>query len=111
SSVNYGQVPRDAQEILAGACPVVGSFGGRDRPLRGAAARLEQALVADGVACDVREYDDAGHSFLNEHTGKPGALMRVAGRLFGVGFHEPSAADARRRIVAFFDGHLRADVS
>ncbi len=25
SSVNYGQVPKDAESILAGACPIVGS--------------------------------------------------------------------------------------
>lgn len=111
AGVNYGQVPSDAARVLAGACPVVGSYGRRDRPLRGAAARLEQALTANRVTCDVREYPDAGHSFLNDHTGKPGALVRVAGRLFGVGYHEPSAADARRRIVAFFDEHLRADRS
>jgi carboxymethylenebutenolidase len=111
ASVNYGQVPADAQEILVGACPVVGSYGRRDRSLKGSATRLEQALVADGVPCDVQEYPEAGHSFLNDHSGKPGALMRVAGRLFGVGYHEPSATDARRRIVAFFDEHLRAEAS
>ena len=38
SSVNYGAVPADAGEYLAGACPIVGSFGGGDRTLRGAAA-------------------------------------------------------------------------
>src|SRR5262249_8622630 len=27
SSVNYGRVPDDAQTLLAGACPIVGSFG------------------------------------------------------------------------------------
>lgn len=26
----------------------------------------------------------------------------------GVGYHEASAQDARRRIIAFFDAHLRA---
>lgn len=107
AGVNYGQVPADAASVLAGACPVVGSYGGRDRLLSGAARRLERALTADGVPCDVREYPDAGHSFLNNHTGKPGVLVRVAGRLTGVGYHERSAADARRRIVAFFDEHLR----
>ncbi len=42
SSVNYGQVPKDAESFLRGACPIVGSFGARDRTLRrGAAAKLE----------------------------------------------------------------------
>jgi dienelactone hydrolase len=44
SSVNYGWVPADAQTVLRGACPVVGSFGANDRSLQGAAARLEHAL-------------------------------------------------------------------
>ncbi|HEY2705912.1 MAG TPA: dienelactone hydrolase family protein, partial [Candidatus Dormibacteraeota bacterium] len=103
SSVNYGMVPRSAESILAGACPIVGSFGRRDRTLRGAAARLEGALTRLGVDHDVVEYADAGHSFLNDHDG---VLFRVAGTLMGGGPHEPSAADARRRIVAFFDRHL-----
>jgi carboxymethylenebutenolidase len=104
SSVNYGQVPRDADRLLAGACPVVGSFGARDRTLRGAAERLERALASAGVDHDVKEYPDAGHGFLTRHEG---GLAVVLGRLVG-GYHEPSAQDARRRIVAFFDRHLRS---
>ena len=30
ASVNYGEVPADAESALAGACPIVASFGGRD---------------------------------------------------------------------------------
>lgn len=108
SSVNYGDVPGDAQAVLAGACPIVGSFGAKDRRLKGAAARLEKALVADGVPCDVKEYPDAAHGFLNHHDGSVGVLVAVMGRLVGVGYNEPAAADARRRIIAFFDEHLRA---
>lgn len=108
SSVNYGTVPADAGDVLAGSCPVVASYGARDRTLRGAAARLEAALEANGVPCDVKEYPDAGHAFLNQVGGSAGAFIAVAGRLAGVGYHEPSAADARRRIIAFFDRHLKA---
>lgn len=109
SSVNYGTVPKDAETFLSGACPIVGSFGARDRSLRGAAARLEQALNANGIAHDVKEYPDAGHSFLNDHdpADRP-AIFVVMGKLIGGGYHEPSAQDARRRIVAFFDTHLRS---
>jgi carboxymethylenebutenolidase len=103
SSVNYGTVPKSAESMLAGACPIVGSFGGKDRTLRGAAARLEAALTRLGVDHDVTEYADAGHSFLNDHDS---VLFRVAGTLMGGGHHEPSAADARRRILAFFARHL-----
>jgi len=55
SSVNYGTVPKDADRFLVGACPVVGSFGGKDRTLRGAADQLVRALSAAGVDHDVKE--------------------------------------------------------
>jgi carboxymethylenebutenolidase len=108
SSVNYGTVPDDAEGALAGACPIVASYGARDRRLKGAAARLEKALEASGVSCDVKEYPDAAHGFLNRHDGATGILITVIGRLMGVSYHEPSAADARRRIIDFFDRHLKA---
>jgi carboxymethylenebutenolidase len=47
ASVNYGMVPKDAEGFLSGACPVVGSFGGRDISLRGAAGKLTKALDAN----------------------------------------------------------------
>jgi carboxymethylenebutenolidase len=103
SSVNYGQIPKDAEEILHGACPIVGSFGAKDRTLRGAARRLETALDTVGVEHDIKEYPDAGHSFLNNHDS---TLFVVMGKLIGGSYHEPSATDARDRIVAFFNHHL-----
>ncbi len=98
-------------EFLRGACPIVGSFGGKDRPLRGAAARLENALGTAGVSHDVKEYPDAGHAFINDHegAGDPLPLMvKVMGKLNpGMGYNEEAARDARSRIVAFFNAHLR----
>lgn len=108
SSPNYGQVPDDVEQLLAGACPVVASFGGRDRTLKGAAAKLQRALDTNGVANDVKEYPDAGHSFLNDHRGGLGVIMRVLGPLLGAGYDEEAATDARARIAAFFDQHLRS---
>jgi hypothetical protein len=29
-------------------------------------------------------------------------------RVVGIGYHQPSAQDARRRIIAFFDTHLNS---
>jgi carboxymethylenebutenolidase len=107
SSVNYGTAGKAAyaEEVLAGACPIVGSYGARDRFIRGAAGRLEHALTAVGVPHDVKVYPGAGHAFLNDHRDPLSRVMRVV----GIGYHEPSARDARRRIVAFFDIHLRSD--
>jgi carboxymethylenebutenolidase len=106
SSVNYGQVPDDTAEIMAGACPIVASYGARDRTMKGSAAKLEEGLRSAGVSCDVKEYPDAGHGFINRHDGAIGILLGVLGRLMGVGYEEASAADARGRIIAFFDAHL-----
>lgn len=105
ASVNYGQVPTDAEAILQGACPIVGSYGSKDRTLRGAADRLERVLNTLGVDHDITEYPNAGHSFLNEHHS---ILFTVMGTLIGSGYHEASAQDARRRILAFFDRHLKS---
>ena len=113
SSVNYGSASKRAYSaaFLAGACPVVGSFGGRDRMLRGAAGRLEQALTAVGTEHDVKEYPNAGHAFLNDHesTGDKIPLMfTVMARLMpgSLGYNETAARDARQRILKFFDAHL-----
>ena len=109
SSVNYGSVPKDAERFLAGACPIVGSYGARDRTLRGAADRLERALTATGVEHDVKQYAGAGHSFLNDHDSADAPILFVLlAKLSGSAYHQPSAQDARQRILAFFSTHLKA---
>jgi carboxymethylenebutenolidase len=82
SSVNYGVgVSKDTytERFLAGACPIVGSYGARDRANRGTARRLATVLEALGVEHDVKEYPDAGHAFLNDHegAGNPNPLIFV----------------------------------
>jgi len=114
SSVNYGVLPKDPETLLAGACPIVASYGAKDRTLRGAAAKLEVALTNSGVAHDIKEYPNAGHMFLNDHDpadfSKPTlALMQIFARLSGSAYHEPSARDARQRILAFFARYLKAE--
>jgi carboxymethylenebutenolidase len=71
SSVNYGSTGSwfYSPEVLRGACPVVGSFGAKDKGLK--------------------------------------ALFVVMAKLGGMGYHEESASDARRRIASFFGEHLR----
>jgi len=108
SSVNYGgPLPKNVEDFLAGACPIVGSYGAKDRWARGVADQLERVLTAAGVDHDVKEYPDAGHSFLNNHQNLLFKMMRVV----GIGYHEPSAQDARRRIIAFFNTHLKSGCS
>lgn len=125
ASVNYGTAPKDAVTLLSGACPIVGSFGARDRSTRGTASRLSHALEANGIDGDVKEYPAAGHSFLNDHPGTLATLRGAAGTeatlprffavfsvisgpLIGYGYNQEAAADARQRIVSFFDRHLKS---
>jgi len=108
ASTNYGSIPKDFDSFLGRSCPIVGSYGAADRSLRGVAAKLETALAAAHVPHDVKEYPDAGHSFLNEHDPKElNALVVLLARLSNSRYHEPSAVDARLRILDFFDEHLR----
>lgn len=104
-SSNYGMLPSD-EDALVHACPVVGSYGGRDRSLPGAAAKLEARLERAGVPHDVKEYPDAGHSFLNDAESGPAAMRAITRRVMGAGPEPASAADAWQRIDAFFREHL-----
>lgn len=105
SAPNYGFLPKDLQAVVARSCPMVASYGGKDFALRGLADKLGRALDDAEVPNDVREYPGAGHSFLNEAPNGPKPL-RVVMRALGVGPHPESAADAWRRIEAFFGEHL-----
>jgi carboxymethylenebutenolidase len=105
ASVNYGgRLPDDAETFLARACPIVGSYGAKDYWTQGVALKLQQTLAAAGVVHDVKEYPDAGHSFLNNHDDFWFKAMRV----IHIAYHEASAEDARRRIAAFFRQNLRS---
>lgn len=106
ASANYGQLPRDAETVLADACPVVGSYGGRDLMMKNAAGKLEEALTNAGVTHDVKEYPNAGHSFLNDEEIGPRPL-RPLFRVAGMGPEPASAEDAWQRIETFFGTHLR----
>jgi carboxymethylenebutenolidase len=98
---NYGDVPRDPERQLRNTCPIVASYGWKDRRLRGSADKLESVLTTLGVEHDVKEYPTAKHGFLFEHTGK----LRWTEPLM-VQYDPGAADDAWRRIFTFFDSHL-----
>lgn len=107
ASANYGGLPKDAERFFVGACPIVGSYGRRDRSLRKASERLRRSLEIAGVDNDVREYPDAGHGFMNDHApGEVPFIFQLLGATVHTKYHEPSAMHARRRIVDFFHQHL-----
>lgn len=98
----YGTpLPKNLEETLSGACPIVASFGARDPIGRGAPAKLNEAVAALGIAADVRVYPNAGHSFANQLPAQ--SLLRVT----GFGYNEAVAEDAWSRVFDFFETHLR----
>ncbi len=103
ASINYGgKLPPDVDNFLNAACPVIGSYGARSPWERGVAAALELALQRALVPHDVKEYPDAGHSFMNNNEHLWFKLLRFA----GITYNEPATMDARRRIASFFHLHL-----
>jgi carboxymethylenebutenolidase len=98
---NYGVWPNDV-DALRRSCPIVASYGAKDRMLPGAAAKLETLLSEAGVPHDVKEYPGVGHSFMNEFP----APIQLVERIAGLAYSEPEAEDAWRRILAFFGKHL-----
>jgi carboxymethylenebutenolidase len=109
ASVNYGGLTDDAERALPDACPIVASYGARDRwpGVRNVPDRLEPALATAGIGHDIKRYPDAGHGFLNDHD--PAELpiwVKAVAKLSAASYHEPSSRDARRRIIAFFRTHL-----
>ncbi len=105
ASVNYGVTPRDLDATLRGACPVVASYGGKDIGAAKTVRRLDDALTRLDVPHDVKLYPEAGHAFLNDAVVGP-AVLRPLMRVAHVGPEPVAAADAWRRIEAFFAAHL-----
>ena len=104
SAVNYGTVPKQ-REKLAGTCPVVASYGGRDRLFAPAAGRLERHLEALGVPHDVKVYERVGHSFMSKDN-IPGWMTRLPSPM-QPGYSEEEAEDAWARILRFFAEHVQ----
>ena len=106
SAVNYGMLPKDLDTALEGACPIIGSFGGKDKQLPRATNKLELVLSKKKIVHDLKEYPEAGHAFMNPHqAGGPvfGTLLRISGAK-----PNPAAAkDAWQRIEKFFGTHLK----
>ncbi len=106
---NYGLLPKDL-DTLSRSCPVVASFGAKDRVVAaGTAATLEAALASGDVPRDIKEYATTGHSFMNNWN-FPGPV-RVVERVAGMSYSEPEAEDAWRRMLSFFTEHLAEEGS
>jgi len=102
AAINYGEVPKDAEAALAGACPVVGSFGGRDLMGTSHPERLQRALAVLQIPHDVEVYPGSGHRFMTPSSGVGGAVAKLT----RMSYQPADAASAWQRIYAFFGKHL-----
>jgi carboxymethylenebutenolidase len=102
ASVNYGEVPKNAEAALAGACPVVGSFGGRDMMGTSHPERLQRALTVLEIPHDIEVYPGSGHRFMSQSAGI-GAAVAKLGRM---SYQAADAASSWQRIYAFFGQYL-----
>lgn len=84
----YSMNPRPLEAVKR-ACPVVGSYPGRDITTP-AGKKLEEALTEANIPNDIKIYPGAAHSFFNAGSN-----------------HNPQAAeDAWKRVLGFFSQHL-----
>ena len=92
-------------EDASASCPVVASFGGRDKVFAKEAKRVEEALSRANVRHDLKVYPDAGHSFMARERGNWLERLSAIGPL-KVGFDEHASEDSWRRMLGFFDETL-----
>lgn len=104
SAAQYGGTPKNLAAAMAGSCPMVASYGARDKTLTGVADKLSEALAVAGVPHDVKEYPEAGHSFMN-HTDPPWWTRPLVHKM-QVGYVDTAATDAWQRILAMFESSL-----
>ena len=106
AAVNYGRLPVHPEEALRGACPMVGNYGKKDRTLPGAAAKLEATLETLGIEHDIKEFEGAGHAFMNDAEEGPRPL-RPLFRVMGIKPDPEAAVEAWQRIEDHFARYLK----
>lgn len=100
----YGAVPKRAS-LLTGICPTIAQYGAKDTVYLSHARRLSRHLRELGVEHEVLVYEDAGHSFMNDH---PGRLARLARHTpIHASYHPATEAQAWSKLLAFFEAHAR----
>jgi len=92
--VNYGSLPTDPAIIAKIQAPMLGNFGADDRGIPPEAVHaFEGAMKSTGKSVDIKVYEGAGHAFQNPDN--------------KAGYRPEAAADANKRIDAFFAKNLK----
>ena len=105
ANANYGMLPKNMEEALSGACPILGNYGAKDKQLKDAKIQLDSTLTKLGVEHDIKMYPDAGHAFMNPKQGG-GPFFGTLLRITGAKPNPEAAKDAWQRIESFFSKHL-----
>lgn len=97
----YGQVP----DQMDGACPIVGSYGARDKLTIKHARRLVAEVERLNIPNDIKFYPGAGHSFMNKPANR---FIELIGPWLPphAGFNADAAADSMKRLIHFMGNHL-----
>jgi len=97
----YGKSP----DSLDGACPIVASYGGRDKMMLPEVAKVQAETKRLDIPADIKIYPDAGHGFMSKIENP---VMSLIARISpGHAEYNPvAAADAKARVVAFLREHL-----
>ena len=102
---NYGMLPSNIDEALAGACPILGNYGAKDAQLKDAKTKLDTTLTKLSVVHDIKLYENSGHAFMNPKQGG-GPVFGTLLRITGAKPNPEDAKDAWRRIEQFFGEHF-----
>lgn len=102
---NYGMLPNDLDAALAGACPILGNYGGKDGQLKDAKVKLDATLTKLEVPHDIKLYPNSGHAFMNPRQGG-GPVFGTLLKITGAKPNPVDAVDAWQRIERFFFEHL-----
>ncbi len=90
ASIFYGRNPGPLESV-ARACPMLGSYGEKDRYFSRQGRWLQSTMEKYGRPVDVKIYPDAGHSFFND-------TMKT--------YNPEAAADAWKRTLEWFRTYL-----
>ena len=91
--INYGHLATDSEALKKINAPILGIFGAKDLGITPDDVRqFETAMKKLGKKIETKIYDDAGHGFENPSSKD---------------YRPEAAADAWKRIVAFFAEHLK----
>ena len=105
-SVNCAKLPKRLNVLLEGACPLIASYGARQRSTAGSCGRLVKALDQKLIDHDVKVYPQAGRGLLTGQSSGPRWLPQAL-RAPVTGQQQDAAADAWQRTYDFFHRQLR----